>query len=77
MVEHLKIKGLVKRSIQKNWLVRFNIFNHIEIQQKRFERITFAEKNQQDKFIVVLKGKILDVAVDLRKKSKTLENTLK
>ena len=28
-------------------------------------------KNQQDKYILVLKGKILDVAVDMRKKSKT------
>ena len=28
-------------------------------------------KNPQDKYISVLKGKILDVAVDMRKKSKT------
>ena len=29
------------------------------------------KKNQQDKFLSVLKGKIFDVVVDLRKKSKT------
>ena len=31
----------------------------------------FQKNNQQDKFVCVIKGKILDVAVDLRKKSKT------
>ena len=31
----------------------------------------FQSKNAQDKIIIVLKGKILDVAVDLRKNSKT------
>ena len=34
-------------------------------------------KNPQDKLIIVLKGKILDVAIDLRKNSKTFGNTIK
>ena len=31
----------------------------------------FQKKNQQDKFVSVIKGKIFDVVLDLRKKSKT------
>ncbi len=31
----------------------------------------FQKNNQQDKFVCVIKGKILDIAVDLRKNSKT------
>ena len=36
------------------------------------------QKNkQQDKFVSVVKGRILDVVVDCRKKSKLMGNTLK
>ena len=31
----------------------------------------FQVKKQQDKFVTVVKGKILDVVIDLRKNSKT------
>ena len=34
----------------------------------------FQRKNPQGKFITVVQGEILDVAVDLRKNSKLLEN---
>ena len=34
-------------------------------------------KKPQDKFLSVLKGKVLDVVVDLRKNSKHMENTLR
>ena len=35
------------------------------------------KKNKQGKFVSVLKGKILDVAIDLRKKSKTFGKSFK
>ena len=36
-----------------------------------FYEVFICKKKPQDKFLSVLKGKVLDVAVDLRKNSKT------
>ena len=50
------------------------IFNHdkFSISKKNVLRgFHFQTKNKQSKFVNVLKGKILDVVIDLRKKSKT------
>ena len=42
-----------------------------------FRGFHFQTKNKQSKYVNVVKGKILDVVIDLRKKSKTLENILR
>ena len=43
----------------------------INIKKKRFKRTSYANKKFSGKFLTVIKGEIFDVAVDLRKKSKT------
>lgn len=42
-----------------------------------FRGFHFQTKNKQSKFVNVLKGKILDVVIDLRKKSKTFGKIFK
>ena len=48
-----------------------NIAQHL----KCFKRFSFQYKHQQCKYVNVIKGKILDVVVDLRKNSKTFGKT--
>ena len=81
-----KIKGLliVKTNIYKDNRGFFKEIEKFEILKKKFifDCLSFSKKNtlrglhlqrkkQQAKIITVAKGKILDVVVDLRKKSKT------
>ena len=42
-----------------------------------FRGFHFQTKNKQSKYVNVIKGKILDIVVDLRKKSKTFGKTFK
>ena len=57
--------------IEKEIKIKFP-FNVISISKKNVIRgLHYQIKKPQGKFISVLKGKILDVALDLRKKSKT------
>ena len=61
-------KELIK---EKNNKVKFP-FHVMSFSKKNVIRgLHIQTKNPQGKFITVIKGKILDVAVDLRKKSKT------
>ena len=58
---------LIEKLLKKNFP-----FNVISVSKKNVIRgIHFQKKNAQGKFISVIKGKIFDVAVDLRKNSKT------
>ena len=58
---------LVEKKIKK----RFP-FNVVSVSKKNVIRgLHYQKKNSQGKFVSVIKGKILDVVVDLRKKSKT------
>ena len=81
-----KIKGLliVKTNIYKDNRCFFKEIEKFEILKKKFifDCLSFSKKNtlrglhlqrkkQQAKIITVAQGKILDVVVDLRKKSKT------
>ena len=81
-----KIKGLliVKTNIYKDNRGFFKEIEKFEILKKKFifDCLSFSKKNtlrglhlqrkkQQAKIITVAQGKILDVVVDLRKKSKT------
>ena len=88
-----KFKGLVivkqKNNIDKRGSLR-EIFNNKILKKKNFifEYCTKSKKNalrgfhfqyklQQAKYVNVLKGKILDCVIDLRKKSKTFGKTFK
>ena len=57
--------------IEKNVKKKFP-FNVVSVSKKNVIRgLHYQKKNAQGKFISVIKGKILDVEVDLRKNSKT------
>ena len=45
-------------------------------QKKCFQRFHFQTKNIQSKYVNVLKGKILDIVIDLRKNQKHSEKLL-
>ena len=85
-VEKTKFKGLVIlrskihgdqrgffKEIYKNKIFKKNlIFDCLSHSKKNTIRgLHFQRKNSQGKFITVVKGEILDIAVDLRKRSKT------
>tara|TARA_B100000029_G_scaffold4403_1_gene5052 strand:+ start:4665 stop:5177 length:513 start_codon:yes stop_codon:yes gene_type:complete len=61
------------RELSKNYLIKKKlIFTIVSISKKNVLRGLHMQKNkQQDKFLSVVKGKILDVVVDCRKNSKT------
>ena len=86
IVKKTKFKGLLiikqKNNLDKRVILRetFNnkilkkkfIFEYCTTSKKNvFRGFHFQTKNKQSKYINVLKGKILDVVIDLRKKSKT------
>ena len=57
--------------VEKNIKKRFP-FNVVSVSKKNVIRgFHYQEKNSQGKFISVIKGKILDVVIDIRKNSKT------
>ena len=58
---------LIEKKIKKKFC-----FNFFSVSKKNVIRgLHFQIKKPQGKFISVIKGKIIDIAVDLRKKSKT------
>jgi dTDP-4-dehydrorhamnose 3,5-epimerase len=62
------------REVYKKKFIKKNsfIFNCLSISKKNVLRgLHMQTKNPQAKFLTVIKGEIFDVAVDLRKKSKT------
>ncbi len=65
-------RGNVREAFKKKSLKK-NLFFSVVSKSKRnvLRGLHYQIKKPQDKFIGVLKGKILDVVVDLRKKSKT------
>ena len=63
----------IKKKIQKKF-----IFDYCTISKKNVLRgFHFQSKFKQSKFVSVIKGKILDVVIDLRKNSKTFGKTFK
>jgi len=69
---HSDQRGFFKE-INKNKIFNKNlIFDCLSHSKKNTIRgLHFQKKNSQGKFITVVEGEILDIAVDLRKKSKT------
>ena len=68
----LDSRGVFREILIEKLLKKKFPFNVISVSKKNVIRgIHFQVKNTQGKFISVIKGKIFDVAVDLRKNSKT------
>ena len=92
ILKKTKLKGLLIVKQRNNSDLRGNLretFNDKVLKKKFiFEYCTtskqnvlrgfhFQYRNKQSKFVNVVKGKILDVVIDLRKKSKTFGKTFK
>jgi len=92
ILKKTKFKGLFiieqKNNIDKRGSLRETFNNKILKKKFVFEYCTtskknvlrgfhFQYKNKQSKFVNVVKGKILDVVIDLRKKSKTFGKSFK
>lgn len=74
---HIDKRGNLKETYNKK-IINFEkfVFEYVVLSKKNVLRgLHFQTKFQQAKLITVLKGKILDVVVDLRKKSKTFGKT--
>jgi len=65
-------RGFLREIFRENVIKKKLLFSIVSESNKNVLRgLHLQTKKAQDKFITVLKGKILDVAVDLRKNSKT------
>jgi len=65
-------RGFLREAYKKNIIKKNLIFAIVSKSKKNVLRgLHIQRKNPQDKYILVLKGKILDVVVDARKNSKT------
>ena len=65
-------RGWLREVFKQKYFNKNNIFTIVSKSKKNVLRgLHLQKKNSQDKLITVLKGKILDVAVDLRTNSKT------
>ena len=65
-------RGFLREAFKKKIINKNLIFAIVSKSKKNVLRgLHLQKKNEQDKYILVLKGKILDVVVDMRKKSKT------
>ena len=63
-------RGLLRETFNKRLLKKKFVFNYCTTSKKNVLRgFHFQTKYQQSKFVNVLKGKILDVVIDLRKNS--------
>ena len=72
-------RGYLKETFRKNKIQNKNLpFTYYVNSRKNIIRgFHFQYKFQQIKYITVLKGRILDYVIDLRKKSKTFGKTFK
>ena len=65
-------RGSLRETFNDKILKKKFIFEYCTTSKKNvFRGFHFQLKNKQSKFITVLKGRILDVVIDLRKNSKT------
>ena len=75
---HKDNRGFFKEINKKKILKKDLIFDCLSRSKKNTIRgLHFQKKNPQGKFITVVEGEILDVAVDLRKNSKTFGKSFK
>ena len=65
-------RGYLKELLSENKIKKKFVVSILSFSKKNVLRgLHFQTKNPQGKYVTVLKGKIFDVAVDLRKNSKT------
>ena len=65
-------RGWLKEEFKKKFVKKRLVFSVVSNSKKNVLRgLHMQTRNSQDKFISVVKGRILDIAVDLRKNSKT------
>ena len=65
-------RGWLKEEFKKNFIKKNLVFTLVSSSKINVLRgLHMQTKKPQDKFLSVLKGRVLDVAVDLRKNSKT------
>ena len=65
-------RGWLKEEFKKKFIKKNLVFTLVSSSKKNVLRgLHMQTKKPQDKFLSVLKGSVLDVAVDLRKNSKT------
>ena len=71
-------RGSLRETYNKKLLNKKFIFEYCTTSKKDILRgFHFQSKFQQAKYVNVLKGKILDVVIDLRKRSKTFGRSFK
>ena len=71
-------RGLLRETFNKKLLKKKFVFNYCTTSKKNVLRgFHFQTKFKQSKYINVVKGKILDVVIDLRKNSKTFGKIFK
>ena len=77
--KHKDSRGSLRETFRKKIIKWDNlIFEYATVSKKKVLRgFHFQSKYQQAKFVTVLKGKILDCVIDLRKKSKTFGKSYK
>ena len=69
-------RGNLRETFNNKILRKKFVFEYCTTSKKSvFRGFHFQTKKQQSKFVNVLKGKILDIVIDLRKKSKTFGKT--
>ena len=71
-------RGNLRETFNNKILKKKFVFEYCTTSKKNVLRgFHFQKKYKQSKFVNVIKGKILDVVIDLRKKSKTFGKTFK
>ena len=75
---HTDNRGNLRETFNNKLLKKRFVFEYCTTSKRDVLRgFHFQTKNKQSKFVNVLKGKILDVVIDLRKKSKTFGKIFK
>ena len=71
-------RGNLRETFNNKILKKKFVFEYCTTSKKNVLRgFHFQHRNKQSKFVNVVKGRILDVVIDLRKKSKTFGKTFK
>ena len=71
-------RGSLRETFNEKLLNKKFVFEYCTTSKKNVLRgFHFQTKHQQSKYVNVIKGKILDIVIDLRKKSRTFGKTFK
>ena len=71
-------RGNLRETFNDKFLKKKFIFEYCTTSKKNvFRGFHFQKRKQQEKLVVVVKGKIIDYCIDLRKKSKTFGKIFK